>query len=127
MVMFLIAWFGVLYAPNGGEAYDTIFFSGFAFSIIVALFGVRRMHDHGHTGLWLLIPVAPFPLAFIPLLSILLLVQPIALLVFIAILGLRPGSPEANRYGPPGSGSPFPDELAKERGGTRTAQRADQR
>jgi uncharacterized membrane protein YhaH (DUF805 family) len=127
LIAFLIAWFRVLYSPSAGEVYDTVFFFGFAFSLIVALFGVRRMHDHGRSGRWLILLVAPFPLAYIPFLFPLLLLHPIATLVLMVIIGLRPGSPDVNRYGPPGSGSPFPDEQESGMAGTRTPQRADQR
>jgi uncharacterized membrane protein YhaH (DUF805 family) len=112
LVAFVIAWFRVLYSPSGWETYDTIFFFAFACSLIVALVGVRRIHDHGHTGLWLLVLVAPFPLAYIPFLFPLVLLQPIAAIVLLVILGFRPGSPDANRYGLPGSGSPFPNDHA---------------
>lgn len=107
LVIFLVMWFAVLYAPNRSEAYDTLFFSGFAFALVIGFVGVRRLHDLGRPGWWMLFVVLPFPLAFLPILSNLLLLVPLILLVLLVMVGFLPGQDGVNAYGPPGSGSPF--------------------
>jgi uncharacterized membrane protein YhaH (DUF805 family) len=57
---------------------------------------VRRMHDVGWSGLWL-IALIPFPVLLVPL----------------AVLLAMPGAPDANRYGPsPGRAALRPVERA---------------
>ena len=103
-------WWALLNAPDGGEAYDTAFFGGFAFSAVLAFVSVRRLHDVGKPGWWSLILVAPFVLAYLPVVSILLLTWPVILVVFLLLIGSTEGARGPNAYGWPGSGSPFPDE-----------------
>lgn len=109
-------WWRLLDVSSWGEAYDTVFFGGFAFSVVLAFFSVRRLHDLGKPGWWSLILVAPFALAFVvwvPVLSILsnlILLWPLIVLVFLLIVGSTDGDRGPNAYGWPGSGSPFPAE-----------------
>lgn len=95
------------------EVWDTLFFAAFAFSLVVALFGVRRLHDRGISGAWMLLVVAPFILAYIPPLFPLLYMYPIFMVVMLVIAGFVPGEESGNEYGLPGSGSPFPDEVRR--------------
>jgi uncharacterized membrane protein YhaH (DUF805 family) len=71
---------------------DTIGILGYLVSAWISLAtSVKRWHDRGKGGEWVLI-------SFIPLVGgIWLLVEN----------GFLPGAPTLNRYGPPNSGSPF--------------------
>jgi uncharacterized membrane protein YhaH (DUF805 family) len=110
LVVVIPTWWSMLNAPDGGEAYDSAFFGGFAFSAVLAFVSVRRLHDVGKPGWWSLILVAPFILAYLPVVSILLLTWPIILFLWLLLIGSTEGDRGPNAYGWPGSGSPFPDE-----------------
>lgn len=103
-------WWALLNAPDGGEAYDSAFFGGFAFSIVLAWLSVRRLHDLGKPGWWSLVLVAPFILAYIPIVSLVILLWPLIVIVYLLLIGSTAGDHGPNAYGWPASGSPFPDE-----------------
>lgn len=109
-------WWTLMDVPSWGEAYDTMFLGGLAFSAILAFFSVRRLHDLGKPGWWSLILVTPFALAFlspVPVVSILsnlILLWPLIVLVFLLIVTSTEGDRGPNAWGWPGSGSPFPAE-----------------
>jgi len=118
LVIFLVMWFILLYSPRpsndasafAAEAWDTVFFTGFGFALVVGFFGVRRLHDLDRPGWWMLFLVLPFPLAYIPILDLLLLLVPFVGIALGMMVGFVPGKPVRNRYGLPGSGSPFENE-----------------
>lgn len=114
-------WWALLNAPDGGEAYDTAFFGAFAFSAVLAFVSVRRLHDLGKPGWWSLVLVAPFLLAWFPVVNNLLLAWPVILVVWLLLIGSTEGERGPNAWGWPGGGSPFRDER---RAGQRTP-RAD--
>jgi uncharacterized membrane protein YhaH (DUF805 family) len=70
-----------------------VLYIGYALAVIVPSIaaGVRRMHDTGRSGLFVLLGLIPF-------------VGPIILIVLFA----QKGQPEANQYGPPVTGAPTP-------------------
>lgn len=110
LVTVVPTWWAMLTAPNGGEAYDSLFFGGFAFSLVLAWASVRRLHDLGKPGWWSLVLVLPFVLAYLPVVSLAILAWPIIVIVWLLLIGSTAGDPRPNAYGWPGSGSPFPDE-----------------
>jgi uncharacterized membrane protein YhaH (DUF805 family) len=122
LLIVIPTWWALLNAPDGGEAYDSAFFGGFAFSVVLSFVSVRRLHDLGKPGWWSLVLVAPFIFAYLPFVSIVILAWPVILVVWLLLIGSTAGDEGTNAYGWPGSGSPFPDER---RAGTRTP-RADQ-
>jgi uncharacterized membrane protein YhaH (DUF805 family) len=105
-----IMWWSLLNAPDGGEAYDTLFFSGMALSAIGAYFGVRRLHDMDRSGWWALILVLPFVLAWFPIVNNVLLVTPLIMAGMFGVFSIGRGTWGANTYGDPGNGSPFPND-----------------
>jgi uncharacterized membrane protein YhaH (DUF805 family) len=110
LLVVIPTWWALLNAPDGGEAYDTAFFGGFAFSVVLAFVSVRRLHDLGKPGWWSLVLVAPFILAYLPVVSILLLTWPVILVVWLLLIGSTEGDAGSNAWGDPGGGSPFPEE-----------------
>jgi uncharacterized membrane protein YhaH (DUF805 family) len=110
LVVVIPTWWALMQAESWGEAYDSAFFGGFAFSAVLAFVSVRRLHDVGKPGWWSLMLVAPFILAYLPVVSILLLTWPIILFLWLLLIGSTEGDRGPNAYGWPGSGSPFPDE-----------------
>lgn len=123
LLLAIVAGMSLADAPDALEVWDTLFFFGFAVALVLAFFGVRRLHDRGISGKWMLLVVAPFPLAYVPFLFPFLYLAPFILLVFFVIVALVPGHEGPNEYGLPGSGSPFPGELPA----PETAQRGDRR
>jgi uncharacterized membrane protein YhaH (DUF805 family) len=70
--------------------------------------GVRRLHDIGKPGIYILLPIVPSVLAVAFLFTIIL--WPLAMLCWLATLAamvlliywyIQPGAPDANTYGPP--------------------------
>lgn len=110
LVVVVITWWGLLNAPDGGEAYDTAFFGGFAISLIGAFFGVRRLHDMGRSGWWTMFLVQPFLLAWIPVVNIVILAIPLIMAVMFGVFTAGRGTWGPNAYGRPGSGSPFRED-----------------
>jgi uncharacterized membrane protein YhaH (DUF805 family) len=110
LVVVGIMWWSLLNAPDGGEAYDTLFFGGMVLSLIGTFFGVRRLHDMDRSGWWTLFLVLPFLLAWIPLVNNVLLVTPLIMAVMFGIFTIGRGTWGPNAYGLPGSGSPFPED-----------------
>lgn len=116
LVVVLLTWWALMRAESWGEAYDSAFFGGFAFSVVLAFVSVRRLHDVGKPGWWSLMLVAPFVLAFlawVPGLSFfsnLILAWPVILVLWLLLIGSTAGDRGRNAYGWPGGGSPFPDE-----------------
>jgi uncharacterized membrane protein YhaH (DUF805 family) len=110
LAIVIVMWWALLNAPDGGEAYDTLFFGGFALSLIGAFFGVRRLHDMGRSGWWTTVLVLPFLLAWVPLVNNVILAVPLIMAVMFGVLTAARGTWGPNAYGPPGSGSPFPED-----------------
>jgi uncharacterized membrane protein YhaH (DUF805 family) len=123
LLLIAMAVVGLREAPDALEAWDTLYFFGFGFSVVFAIFGVRRLHDRGISGKWMIMVVAPFILAYLPPLFPFLYLTPFIIAIMLVIVGAAPGDPRANAYGLPGSGSPFPNE----RLGADTTQRGDRR
>lgn len=110
LLVVIPTWWALLNAPDGGEAYDSAFFGGFAFSVVLAFVSVRRLHDMDRSGWWTMFLVQPFLLAWFPVVNNLLLAWPLILILWLLLIGSTPGTHGPNRYGWPGSGSPFPAE-----------------
>lgn len=107
LVAVVIFGFAVAGTDDGLEIWDAFFFLGFECSVIFAIFGVRRMHDLGRSGWWLVLVVLPFLLAYFPPLFPFLYLHPLVALVLFGMCAFFPGQDKVNRHGPPGSGSPF--------------------
>ena len=110
LLVIIPTWWAMETAPNGGEAYDSLFFGGFAFSVVLAWASVRRLHDLGRPGWWSLVLILPFALAYLPIVSLAILLWPLIVLVWLLLIGSTEGDHGPNRYGWPGGGSPFSEE-----------------
>lgn len=110
LLVIVPAWWAIETAPNGGEAYDSLFFGGAAFSAVLAWASVRRLHDLGKPGWWSLVLLAPFALAYLPVVSLAIVAWPLIVMIWLLVIGSTAGDHGPNAYGWPGSGSPFPAE-----------------
>lgn len=84
-----------------------MFFLGPQCSVIFAVFGVRRLHDLGVSGWRIAVVIFPFMLAYIPAFFPMLYVQPLLARIMFGMCAFFPGRESENRFGLPGSGSPF--------------------
>ncbi|HLU35585.1 MAG TPA: DUF805 domain-containing protein [Thermomicrobiales bacterium] len=95
------------------EVWDSAYFTVLGVSLVVGLFGVRRLHDRGISGKWMLLVVGPLLLAYIPPLFPVIYMFPVFLVVLFVIVAFVPGDAGRNTYGAPGSGSPFVEEFRR--------------
>jgi uncharacterized membrane protein YhaH (DUF805 family) len=105
-------------AEDALEVWDSAYFTVLGVSLVIGLFGVRRLHDRGISGKWMLLVAGPLLLAYIPPLFPVIYMFPVFLVVLFVLVAFAPGDPGRNTYGAPGSGSPFVNEFrqGQERG-----------
>jgi uncharacterized membrane protein YhaH (DUF805 family) len=76
-----------------------------ALTVVLALVQARRIHDFGRTGWWALLaavaPAAALPLMMVTSLEAALGVGLLLELALIVWIGVIPGDPDENRFGPP--------------------------